>query len=167
MSEYLIMIVDILTKAGFLETRAPLYMDIMVSFLASLPILIGISILFAMRRYYKLHKFMQVLFFLLTFLVLGFFAYIVHYQEGFDNLLLKSSIDPTQGLILLTIHILIAISTITLWMFTLVYAIEDRKRRALPGVYSESHRKSGRRVFLGILLTSFSAVAVYWMLFMA
>jgi len=167
MSEDFIVVVDMLTKAGFLETRASLYMDIMVSFLASLPFLIGLSIIFAMKRYHKLHKFTQVLFFILTSSILAFFAYIVHYQEGFDTLLKSSNIDPTHALLFLIVHIVIAISTITLWMFTLLYAIEDKKRRALPGVYSDSHRRAGRRVFLGILFTSLTAVGVYWMLFVA
>ena len=167
MSEFLVNLIEKLTVSGFLETRAFLYMDIMVTFLASLPFLLGISIMFAMKDHFKLHKFTQTLLFSLTVLILGLFAYIVHYQQGFDFLLKSSSIDTQQASLFLMLHVIIAISTTILWFFALIYGISDRKRRALPGVYSASHRKSGRRVFLGVLLTSLTSVGVYWMLFVA
>ena len=120
MSEFLVNLIEKLTVLGFLETRAFFYMDIMVTFLASLPFLLGFSILFAMKGHFKLHKFTQTLFFLLTLLILGFFAYTVHYQQGFDFLLESSSINIQEASILLIIHIVIAIITIVLWFFTLI-----------------------------------------------
>jgi putative membrane protein len=167
MDEYLLFTLDKLAMAGFLDTRAPLYMDIIISFLALLPILSGISIFFAIRKQIKLHKFFQFLLFFLSIIALVLFAYTVHYAKGFEGLLEKSSIDSIIALIVLIVHIIISIVTLTLWMFALMYALSDTRRRGLPGVYSESHAQAGKRVFKGIILTALSSVGIYWVLFMA
>jgi uncharacterized membrane protein YozB (DUF420 family) len=152
---------------GFLDTKAPLYMDIVVSYLAALPFLIAFSIFLAARRNLKLHQLTQTVLFLLTFSILGLFAYSVHYHFGLNTLLEKTSMPHNQAMLFLFGHIVIAIFTIVSWFLTLVYAISDRKRRALPGVYSRTHKRAGRRVFLAIFLTSTSAVVLYWMFFVA
>jgi len=167
MNETFLLKIDMLTKVGFLDTGAPLYLDLIVSFLALLPFIIIFAILSAAKGSLRTHKFIQTLFFFLTLLTLTIFSYFIHYQDGFTLLLQKNIIDSTQVNILLFIHITIAFITLILWMFTLIYALQDRRRRALPGVYSGSHRKSGKRVFLGIFLTSLSSIGIYWMLFMA
>lgn len=167
MDEYLLLILDKLVIPGFLETRALLYMDIIVSFLAVLPFLSGISIVFAIKKYLKLHQFTQVLLFFLTLTALTFFAYIVHYKEGFELLLQGSTIDARVAFLVLIIHVIISLCTLTLWFFALLYAISDKKRRALPGVYSRSHAQAGKRVFKSIILTALSSLGIYWILFMA
>jgi len=167
MSDIIVELTKKLAVSGFLETRALLYMDIMILFLSILPLFFALSIFFAMRGYYRVHKATQIALFLVSIAMLGFFAYIVHYQHGFDTLLLKSSIAPNQATLFLVVHIIIALTTVILWFFTLMYGIEDSKRRALPGVYSQSHKRSGRRVFLGIFLTSLSSIALYWLFFVS
>ena len=153
--------------AGFLETRASLGIDVIVSFLALLPILSGLSIFFAIRKKLKLHQLTQFLLFFLTLIALVLFAYMIHSKEGFEVLLQKSSIDSVMALIILALHIVISLICLTLWLFALIYAIADKKRMALPGVYSVSHAQAGKRVFKSILLLSISSVGIYWMLFMA
>jgi putative membrane protein len=167
MDEYLLFVIDKLEVIGFLETRASLYMDLIVSFLAVLPLLSGLSIVFAIRKHLKLHQVTQFLLFFLTLTALAFFAYVVHYKEGFDFLVKESSLDATTALAILVVHIIISIVTLTLWMFALIYALSDKKRRALPGVYSASHAQAGKRVFKGIVLTALSSVGIYWVLFIA
>ena len=167
MSEFIVSLIEKLSVAGFLETRASLYMDIVVSFLVALPFLVLFSIFLAVKRNFKLHQLTQGLLLLSTMLILAFFAYIVHYYEGLGSLLQQSTISRDQALLLLATHIIIAVITLLSWTLTFFYALSDRRRRALPGVYSTTHRRAGRNVFLGILLTSVSAVAVYWMLFSA
>jgi len=167
MSEFIVSLVEKLSVAGFLETRASLYMDIVVSFLVALPFLVAFSIFLAARKNLKLHQFMQGLLLFSTTFILAFFAYIVHYYEGLENLLQQSTISRDQGLLLLATHIIIAVITLLSWTLTFFYASSDRRRRALPGVYSATHKRAGRNVFLGILLTSVSAIIVYWMLFSA
>jgi len=167
MEEFLPVMLQALSVPGFLETRALLYMDIIVSYLALLPILSGMSIFLAIRGCLKSHQFTQTLLFILSLVALFSFAWIVFYQEGFDALLELSSIDYNKAMVVLIFHSIVSVITVTLWMFTLMYALADKKRRALPGVYSESHAKSGRRIFKGIVLISFSSVGLYWILFIA
>jgi len=165
MSESLLNIVNMLQTTGFLETRASLYIDIIITFMGMLPIIIGFSIFMAKRGSLKIHQFLQLLFFFLTLISLSSFAYSIHYMFGLTLLMEESSFSSVQTFTLLLLHIFIAITTMVMWFFTLIYAFADKKRKALPGLYSESHRKSGRRVFLGIFLTSLSSLVLYKVLF--
>jgi uncharacterized membrane protein YozB (DUF420 family) len=167
MEEYFKVILEQLAVVHFWETRASLYMDLIVSFLVLLPILIGISIFFAMKKKLKLHQFTQFLLFFLTVISLSFFAYIVHFNKGFEVLVQESSIGTRNAFIVLFGHIIISIITLLLWLFALIYAVSDKKRRALPGIYSQSHAKAGKRLFKGIILTSLSSVTLYWILYVA
>jgi uncharacterized membrane protein YozB (DUF420 family) len=159
--------IDQLMIAGFMETRATLYIDIIVTYLVSLPILISLSIYAAIRELIKLHQTTQFLFFLVTLMTLALFAYHVHFSMGFEVLVQESSLPYMQAVSVLVIHAVIAVITLVLWIFALVYALSDYKRNALPGVYSESHAKAGRRVFYMIILTSLSTAALYWVLFVS
>lgn len=167
MEKYLTFTLEELSILGFWGTRAPLYMDMIVSFLAILPILSGISIFWAIKGQLKLHQISQFSLFFLTLIALTSFAYIVHYQKGFEALVQESSIGSSTALLLLVIHIIISVTTLTLWLFTLLYALSDKKRRALPGLYSSTHKQSGKRVFNGVLLISLSSIGIYWVLFIA
>jgi len=160
-------ILEQLSVVGFWGTNAPLHIDIIVSFLAILPILSGISIIFAIKRSFNLHQFTQFLLFFLTVSALGFFAYLAYYTNSFELFAKSSSLDYTLVVVALVAHAIIAISTVLLWMLSLIYALSDKKRRALPGLYSQSHTKAGKRVFTGIVLTALSAIGIYWMLFLA
>jgi len=165
MEEYLIVVLDKLALAGFLETRASLSMDLIISFLVMLPILNGISIFFAIREKLVLHQFTQLLLFFLMLISLGFFTYIVYYIKGVEFLLQESSIGSTKAFFVLVAHAIISLTTLILWMFTLLYALSDKKRRALPGLYSQSHREAGKRVFKSICLTSLTSLTSYWVLY--
>jgi len=158
---------ELLHGFGFLGTRALFLMDVGVLFLALLPILLGLSILTAINGQYRLHKFTQSILFFLTLFFLALFAYVVHYQQGFDSLMSSSSINSNQAFYFLVLHVIVAMTTMVMWFIALLYAKADRKRRALPGVYSQSHRKTGWRICLGICLVSLTSVGLYWILFVA
>ncbi len=160
-------ILEYMRIAGFLETRASLGIDIVVTFLAFLPLLSILSIFLVIKKYLKMHQVTQLLLFFLTMILLGLFAYIVHYEEGLATLIQKSSIDKIKVYTLLILHAFISIGTLTIWLFALFYALSDRKRRALPGVYSASHAKAGKRIFKGIVLMALTSTGIYWVLFIA
>jgi len=164
MEGYLSFSIEQLMVAGFLETRAALYIDILVTYLVLLPVLVGLSIYAAIQEYLKFHQVTQFLFFSLTLISLSFLGYSLHFIQDFDALVQTSSIDSLQATMMMAIHSLIATVMIIYWMFALSFAISDYKRRALPGVYSESHKKTGRRVFLTIILTSLSTAGRCWVL---
>lgn len=152
---------------GFWETKATLYIDIVVTYLVALPIFVALSIYAARQEFYQLHKTVQILLFSTTSLTLALFAYYVHFIVGFDALLKQSRLDASYAFLVLVIHILLSVGTMIFWLFTLSYAISDYKRYALPGVYSEAHKRSGRRVFYAIIATSVSTMILYWIFFMS
>ncbi len=154
-------------QTGFLGTRAPLFMDEFLMVVALLPFFIGLSIWFAIHKYYGLHRFFQTFLFLTTLIILVYFEYGIHIGGGFSHYMKDSSIDADLAFYFLIFHIIIASITLIMWSFIMKFAIEDRKRRALPGLYSISHRKSGKRVAFMILLTSLTAIGLYWILFIA
>ena len=165
MFEEFILELDMLSQ-GFLNTRATILIDGIISFLVMLPIIIMISILFAKRGYIKIHQSLQVSLLLMTISALALFAYSVHYVEGFEALIQQSSIGAGEAFVLLTIHVTTVVITLLIWSLTIFYADSDVKRRALPGLYSEIHRRAGRRVLLGIVLMSLTSVSIYWILYM-
>jgi len=167
MEAYFQSILEQLSIVDFWETKAHIYIYMIVSFLVALPILNGISILFAINRKFKLHQFTQFLLFILTLIALAFMAYILYYIKGFEPLIQDAKINSSIVMTVLISQIVISISTLLLWMFALIHAVSDKKRRALPGLYSQSHAQAGKQVLTGIFLTALSSVGVYWMLFLA
>jgi len=165
MFEQFIYDASILGGDGFLGTRASFSIDLLISFLAFLPILVAIAIFFVTQGYLRIHQFLQILLFLLTVFCLSWFGYIVHYKEGLLLLIEKSSVSSSQVYTYLGIHIFISIIVVFKWFFSIIYAISDRKRRALPGLYTQAHVKSGKMTWLFILLNALSSVAIYWTLF--
>jgi len=160
-------IVEELSVVGFFKTTAPLYVDIMVSLLAILPILSAVSILFAIRGSFKLHQFTQFLLLFLTSISLGFFTYISYYNKSFELFVQNSSIDHKLVVIALVLYAILATLTVLFWVFSFMYALSDKKRRALPGLYTQSHRRAGKRIFNGLLLMALGSIGIYWMLFLA
>jgi len=156
---------EYMIQAGFLGTRAPFFMDIVVIIVALLPFLISLGIWFARLGYHKLHHLFQTILFVVTVVVLIYFEYGIKLGGGFKEYIKDSSIEPTLALYFLIFHIIIATITMIIWGRTLKIAFADRKRRTLPGLYSKLHRKTGKIVAFFILLTSITGVGVYWMLF--
>ena len=154
-------------EAGFLGTRAPLFMDIIVIVVGLLPFLIVLTISFAIKKMYRLHRFLQTILFLVTIVALIYFKYGMYMAGGFEFYMKGSSIDTTKAFYFLIFHISIATITLLMWFATMKFASADSKRRALPGLYSSTHKKSGMRLAIGILLTSVTGVGVYYMLFIA
>ena len=165
MLEQFILKLDIVSQVGFLGTRATFMIDAIVSFLVLLPIIIMISIIFAKRNYIKIHQFLPVFLLLTTISALAMFAYSVHYMDGFESLIQKSSLDAKEAYVILTMHVTTVVITILIWFLTIFYALNDKKRRALPGVYSESHRKAGQRVIFAIFLMVLTTIGIYWVLY--
>ena len=159
--------VEYLFNIGFLGTRAPYYMDGIIVYLLLLPILIVFSISFASSRQYGLHRFMQTVLFLLTLVAVVSFNYGIHMVEDFDKLLAINSVGYNQAFYLLIFQTILSMIMLVLWLSTLLFAISDRRRRALPGFYSRSHKTSGRRLFVVIILAILSILCFYWLVYVS
>lgn len=150
---------------GFLGTRAPYFIDIVLIVAITLPFLLMASIICAIKGYYKLHRFLQSLLFLVTLIALLMVQYELYFLSTFEAIIEKSHYNPNSAYYLYVAHTVLAAVTVILWYSTLHFAKEDNKRRALPGLYSNSHKRMGRISSVFIVLTALSTVALYWVLF--
>lgn len=156
---------DYMFQAGFLGTRAPLFMDFVTLIVAFLPLLLLIAIKMAKRESYKLHAFTQTIIFIISFIVVGYFEYGVRLGGGFSNFMEGSHTSHDYALWVLIIHIIIATLSLILWMATLIKAYIANSKHKLVGSFSSSHKKEGLYTFIGVSLTSFTGIWVYLLLF--
>ena len=153
-------------QPGFLGTRAPFFMDFVMIVVALLPLLVAIAISFAKKKNYTSHAFAQQSIFIVAVIVVGYFEYGVRAGGGFNGFIEGSSVSHTYAFYVLIFHIIVAVIGFGIWANTLIHARKDSKNTTLPGLYSDSHKKAGKRAFLWIVLTSVTGIWVYILLFM-
>lgn len=152
-------------QAGFLGTRAPLFMDFVTIIVALLPLLIAIAIYFAKKKQIKLHLASQLFLYLFSLLVVGYFEYGVRFGGGFEMFAKESSLSPTFLFGFLLFHIAISLLTVVWWTKTLIGGMRAYRAGTLPGETSRAHQKSGLQTAAGIFMTSLTGVWVYLFLF--
>jgi len=157
----------IMFQAGFWGTQAPVYMDIFLLMMVLLPLLMGIIIWQAIQQRYALHGFLQTITFLSVFVLLAYVEYTLYFEGGLSLYTQGESADAGMVFSFWLFHVFVAMVTMLLWFSTIWYARADRKRRALPGLYSKGHRRMGKIVAWSIFGLSLSVVLLYWMLFVA
>ena len=148
---------DYMFKVGFLGTRAPLFMDVVTLIVAVLPFLMMGIIVLAVKKRYKLHARLQWILFLVSVAVLTYFEIGVRVGGGFDSFMQGSSVAHKYAFIVLVFHIAISVSTLIVWLTTLVIA---KKQLQL-----NKHKQAGKLTFLGVTLTSLTGVWVYLLMF--
>lgn len=158
---------DYMFQPGFLGTRAPFFMDFVMIMVALLPLLVVIAISFAKKRNYSLHAFTQTFIFVVAVIVVGYFEYGVRAGGGYEGFVEGSSVSHNYAFYVLVFHIAVAIIGFIVWTHTLVTARKDSKNHTLPGLYSMTHKKAGRRAFMWIVTTAITGIWVYTLLFMA
>jgi len=157
---------DYMFQPGFLGTRAPFFMDFVMIMVALLPLLVAIAISFAKKRNYTLHEVTQKVLFFIAVIVVGYFEYGVRAGGGYKGFVKDSSVSHDYALYVLIFHIIVAVIGFIIWTHTLVNAHRNSQNKTLPGLYSDSHKKAGRRAFIWIVLTAITGVWVYVLLFM-
>ncbi len=152
-------------SAGFLGTRAPFFMDFVTLIVALLPLLVYSAVLFAKRGFYKLHALSQNIIFIVSVIVVGYFEYGVRIGGGFDAFMQGSGVSHTYASFVLGVHIFIALVTLIYWAGTIFNANYQFVKKMIPGKKSREHKRLALKTFLGIILTSFSGIWVYLLLF--
>ncbi len=152
-------------QLGFLGTKAPFFMDITIIFMVILPFLVAFAIWLAIKEFHSIHVKMQITLFLITLALFIYSIYNIYFVVGFNNYIQNSSINSTLLFYFSIFYIVIESVTIIMWYYTIRFAIADSQRRALPGLYSTSHRKSGRVSAFLIILVSIIYISLYLMLF--
>ena len=156
---------DYMFEAGFLGTKAPLFMDMVTLIVAFLPLLVYFAILFARKGMLKTHTFLQNLLFLFAIIVVSYFELGVRVGGGFEAFMSGSEVSYTYALIVLIVHIMIAVVMLYYWSITIFSGNYNFIKKELPGRASKSHRVLAVKTFLAIIFTSFSGVWVYLLLF--
>ncbi len=156
---------DYMFQPGFLGTRAPFFMDFVMIMVALLPLLVAVAILFAKKRHYHLHHVTQQVIFVVAVIVVGYFEYGVRAGGGYEGFVKGSSVSHDYAFWVLIFHIIVAVIGFGIWVSTIVGARRNSKNNTLPGLYSSSHKKAGKRAFVWILLTALTGVWVYFLLF--
>lgn len=153
------------TQLGFLGTRAPMYIDIVAIVFFMLPLMLFISIRFAIKKDIKKHLISQVVIFTLMLISVIVFEVGMRMAGGFTGYLEASSVNHTFFTIVLIVHILTAIVVINAWSYQLITAIKGYRKGTLVGESAASHRRIGKIVSAGILITLIEAAIVYYLLF--
>jgi len=156
---------DYMFKAGFLGTKAPFFMDLVTLIVAVLPILVYGAIILARKKMYKIHMIVQNIIFIVALVVFSYFEIGVRVGGGFDAFMEGSGVPYTYALVVLLVHIFIAIVMLFYWGLTVFNGNINYRKRNLPGLASRGHKVMAYKSFLGIILTSLSAIWVYLLLF--
>lgn len=157
---------DYMFESGFLGTKAPLFMDFVVIIVTLLPLLVLGAIAFARRGLFKTHALLQTVIFMASVIVVGYFEYGVRIGGGFKLFAAQSSVDHTFLSTVLAVHIIIATVTFILWCYVVYMAIKEYRKNRLPGAGASSrHKVWGKRLYVGIVLTSLTGLLVYVLLF--
>ena len=151
--------------SGFIGTRAPFFMDIVTLIVALLPLLVYAAILLARKGEYKLHAIVQNIIFIFSVIIIGYFEMGVRVGGGFDAFISGSGVSHTYASVVLGLHIVIAIVTLFYWVMTVVFGNREYRAKQLPGLASKAHKKLAVKTFVGIVLTAFSGIWVYLLLF--
>jgi hypothetical protein len=153
------------TADGFLGTEALFHMDTVMVFIVALPFLVGFSLFSAIRENYDFYISSQKMLFSMTFIGLILFIYGIYLHGVTEAKIENNFFSSAVAFNILVFQIFISAVTIITWFSVIQISLADYKRRVLPGMYSSNHERAVKRVFLLILATVFSSIAVYLILF--
>jgi putative membrane protein len=141
-------------ERGFFGSEAPFFIDFSIIIFFLLPVFIGGGIFLAKRELIKLHIIVQLAVFLATttILVLDIFWFNQANPKLNSNLIFY-------------LYIIFLALLYAIWYRTIYFAIEDSRRMALPGLYSQSHKRSGRVLLALIIINPFLGMIAYYLNF--
>ena len=148
---------DYMFHPGFFGTRAPFFMDLVTLIVSLLPLLVTIAITFARNKHYKAHAYTQTFIFAFSVIVLFYFEYGVRVAGGFNAFMQESSVSHNYAFFILIMHIIISVITLVIWTSTIF--------RVKKQLQNKIHKKAGFITFVGVIVTSFSGVWVYLLMF--
>ncbi|QKF81641.1 DUF420 domain-containing protein [Halarcobacter ebronensis] len=155
-------------KEGFLGAKAPLFLDLVTIYFAILPILFGISILFAVKKMYKIHFISQSTLLATTVIFVIFFEIYIRMIGGFTELTKDETGLYFYFLIsILSIHIIIAFLTVLCWFYLYITTYRIYKQEGIKAIEIKRHRKIGKLVFDGLITSCYMGVMIYILIFLA
>jgi len=153
-------------EAGFFGTRAPMYLDIVGVYFLLLPLLLFISIRFAVKGEIKKHFISQITIFLLTLVMIVVFEAGMRLVGGYEAYIQDSPISRSYFISFLIVHIVIAILSVNLWSYQIISSIKMYKRDELYGDNALRHKNLSRILMIGLSITLIQGASIYYFLFM-
>lgn len=150
---------------GFLGTKAPMYIDFVTIYFALLPLLLGYSIYYAIKKEYYKHFFSQAVILGLTLFVVVVFEIGLRVSGGFLEYSQSSSISYTFMLTFLIIHIIIAIASVSGWLYLFISSFLSYKKNKYKTITSSNHKKIGKSIFISLTISSLMGICIYVFLF--
>lgn len=152
-------------EAGFLGTRAPLYMDLVTIFFGLLPFLVGYAVYLAVKGQHRSHFKWQAALFLITMMMVVVFETGVRFDGGFNDFMQESELSYGGVLSYLIVHIVIALITVVAWGLTIYKSMKAYVNEGPSSPYFAKHKQNSRWLFLGIVITSLMGCSMYPILF--
>lgn len=152
-------------EKGFLGTSALWYMDMATLFFALLPLLLVLSIGYAIRKQYRRHFVSQIVILLMTLTMVVVFEIGVRISGGFMAFSKESSLPFTFLLSFLIVHIVIAIVAVCGWIYLVIVSYLAYQREGKHARVFQQHKKMGRWIFAALTVTSIMGCLIYVFLF--
>lgn len=127
------------------------------------PFVVFYGVKLAKRKAYEAHRKVQNTIFYICVIGVLALEVLIRYSGGSGSLASNSEYYGTPFFtITLVSHILVAVLTYLLW--TILIVLSNRRfRKSLPGKFTNTHKRLGYIIFIGLIYTAISALAVYMM----
>lgn len=153
---------------GFLGTRGSFGMDVvLVGLLAVLPLLAWSIHLVRTRRDFAAHKRLQLVIAAALLACIVIFEIDVRLVSDWKARARPSPYWPGGVLTALGVHLVFAVSTLVLWVWTIWEALVRFPRPPEPGAHGPRHRRMARLAALDLMLTAVTGSFFYWLAFVA
>ena len=152
---------------GFLGTRAPLVLDLLVLSMIGVVVALAWSIYeVKYRRRYQLHKWVQIALGVVLLSAVTLFEIDIRLHGWEDRA--AGQLDGYAADIVWTalyVHLVFAVSAVILWPFTIVQALRKFPPPAGPNIYSRRHVFWGWLAAVDMLLTAVTGWTFYYLAF--
>jgi hypothetical protein len=152
---------------GFLGTRAPLMLDLLVTAMLAFVLVLSWSIYqVRYRRRFLLHKRVQITLGVLLFAVIILFEIdmqIHGWQSRAAGQINGVPLAPVWYA--LYVHLVFAISTVVLWPLVIILALRNFPNPPRPALHSRIHVPLARVAALDMVLTAVTGWVFYWLAF--
>ena len=153
---------------GFLGTRGSLGMDVVVvGLLAVLPLLALSIHVVRTRRDYATHKLLQLTIAVALLVCIVIFEIDIRLVSDWKVRARPSPWWPGGVLTMLGVHLIFAVSTLVLWVWTVWEALVKFPSPPVPGGHGGRHRVMGRLAAIDLVLTTITGLLFYWLAFIA
>jgi hypothetical protein len=150
-----------------LGTRAPLILDVLCLAMLAVMIVLAWSVyLVKVQRRYELHKKIQIVLGIVLLAVIVLFELDIRLHGWQDRAAGQlGGQAPSAAVTALYIHLVFAVSTVVLWITTIVLALKRFPTPAAPSPHSGLHAKLGWLSVVDMGLTTVTGWVFYWVAF--